>query len=73
MDANRISMNRNKNEKRADPPLQDIPIHTELGAQLRKAFFARRPIPRVLYSSNFSNLEARIVELYCQKSTRRSP
>jgi DNA polymerase I-like protein with 3'-5' exonuclease and polymerase domains len=72
MDDARINMDRSKNGERAEPPLQNIPIRTELGAQLRAAFFARRPIPRILYSSSFSDLEARIFELYCQKSTRRS-
>ena len=44
-----------------DPNLQNIPIRTELGRRVRRAFVARNGEPRVFVSADYSQVELRIL------------
>jgi len=48
-----------------DPNLQNIPIRTALGRQIRKAFVAGRP-DHVLLTADYSQVELRLLAHYCQ-------
>ncbi|MCH8878481.1 MAG: DNA polymerase I [Planctomycetes bacterium] len=48
-----------------DPNLQNIPIRTALGRQIRKAFVAGKP-DHVLLTADYSQVELRLLAHYCQ-------
>ena len=45
----------------SDPNLQNIPIRTELGRQVRKAFVAENPPDWILLSADYSQIELRVL------------
>ncbi len=54
-----------------EPNLQNIPIRTELGMEIRKAFIASRP-DTVLLSADYSQIELRIMAHICGDETLTS-
>jgi hypothetical protein len=44
-----------------DIPIQNIPIHTEIGKQIREAF--RPPVPTVVLMTDYNGLELQIAAL----------
>ncbi len=49
----------------SDPNLQNIPIRTELGRQIRKAFVPSGP-DRVLVTADYSQIELRVLAHFCR-------
>ena len=45
----------------SDPNLQNIPVRTELGRQVRRAFLAENAPDRVLLSADYSQIELRVL------------
>jgi DNA polymerase-1 len=54
----------------SDPNLQNIPIRTELGRQIRRAFIAR-DADHVLLTADYSQIELRVLAHYCGDATLR--
>lgn len=52
----------------SDPNLQNIPIRTELGRQIRKAFVAR-DADHVLLTADYSQIELRVLAHFCKDDT----
>lgn len=48
-------------------PLQNIPIRSDLGAQIRKALRDQRPMPRALARLDFASIEASIMNRMVKK------
>jgi DNA polymerase I len=48
-----------------DPNLQNIPIRTDLGKEIRRAFVPQKPNEYIL-SADYSQIELRIMAFYCQ-------
>jgi DNA polymerase-1 len=51
-----------------NPNLQNIPIRTELGMEIRKAFIAQKP-DTVMFSADYSQIELRIMAHICGDET----
>ena len=45
----------------SDPNLQNIPVRTELGRQVRRAFIAKDAPERLLFSADYSQIELRVL------------
>ena len=45
----------------SDPNLQNIPVRTELGRQVRKAFVAENAPDWLLFSADYSQIELRVL------------
>ena len=45
----------------SDPNLQNIPIRTEMGRQVRRAFVAQDSPKSVLFSADYSQIELRVL------------
>lgn len=54
----------------SDPNLQNIPIRTELGRQIRRAFVARNA-EHVLVTADYSQIELRVLAHYCRDDALR--
>ena len=52
----------------SDPNLQNIPIRTELGRQVRRAFIAEQAPDWVLFSADYSQIELRVLAHLSQDS-----
>ena len=52
----------------SDPNLQNIPIRTELGRQIRRAFVPRDP-DHVLLTADYSQIELRVLAHFCRDAT----
>lgn len=52
----------------SDPNLQNIPIRTELGREIRRAFVAQKP-EQMLLSADYSQIELRIMAHICGDET----
>ncbi|MFN8558162.1 MAG: DNA polymerase [Dehalococcoidia bacterium] len=50
-----------------DPNLQNIPVRTELGRRVRRAFVARDGVPMVFVSADYSQVELRILAHICKE------